>query len=114
MKINIKLCLWNCPRSLGSLFDLLHKLHHAFFIPLLWSLGLCEISKQFRTILQQKRCAHIGIFCLVCFIRWTYFGIPQFPDHIICHLIHRVRICPQKFDYTLSPEVIHALFYLLS
>ena len=22
--------------------------------------------------------------------------------------------CPQKFDYTLSPEVIHALFYLLS
>lgn len=87
MKINIKLCLWNCPRSLGSLFDLLHKLHHAFFIPLLWSLGLREISKQFRTILQQKRCAHIGIFCLVCFIRWTYFGIPQFPDQIICHLI---------------------------
>lgn len=81
-------------------FDLLHKLHHAFFIPLLWSLGLSEISKQFRTILQQKRCAHIGIFCLNVF----FLSFPAIKTDVGPSDFPIIRMLSAVFSYQLIFE----------
>lgn len=67
---------------------------------LLWSLGLREISKQFRTILQQKRCAHIGIFCLNVF----FLSFPAIKTDVGPSDFPIIRMLSAVFSYQLIFE----------